>query len=155
MRLVAPLMQLASKAQHHSQSGDAVCATVKPAVPPPSAFATVQPTARKPVGPSVSVKPAVPPPVAEDQRQQGPAAEVDSQVEAATSPSSEPGDEPSESKTSCDLAATAVTLAPDHTADTTAAPDADGQPEAALKDPVQTGETTSLMSSKGERATLI
>ena len=102
LRLVAPLMQVASKAQAHSGGGTrgAKCdlrATVKPAVPPPWVTANVN-----------LVKPAVPPPrgLEQPQAQQqvppAPQAETQTQAQAAPSPSpsSEPDDEPSESKAS-------------------------------------------------------
>ena len=126
LRLVAPLMQVASKAQQEAQVGDA-CTTVKPALSVPWMSATVKPT-HPPSRPGdqqeqqeqqeeqeqeqeqeqrrqqqqifATVKPAVPPPRTggHQQRQQqvGPAEGAQSQ--AATSPSSEPDDEPSESK---------------------------------------------------------
>ena len=98
LRLVSPLMQVASKAQAHSGGTvGAPCdvrATVKPAVPPPWVSTNVS-----------LVKPAVPPPrtLEHPQMQQVPsAAQAETQAKAApsASPSSEPDDEPSESKAS-------------------------------------------------------
>jgi hypothetical protein len=105
------------------------------------------------------VKPAVPPPRTDEQQQRqqqaGPAAAI---THAATSPSSEPDDEPSESKGSNhaalapvqpQLATVAAAMPLDcMVAGATAVPDADYPGRSVQrKSPVQAAETPSLVSA--------